>query len=234
MAFHFKQFSIADDQSTMKVGTDAVLLGAWTDVENAENILDIGCGSGVISLMLAQRTNAKIEAIDIDEDSVKQARENFKNSPWADQLEAFHYSLKDFRKTALKKYDLIVSNPPYFINALKSPDKNKNRSKHSGELSYVDLTHNMAQLLSQTGKACLILPSDIESKAFKDLALLEKIHLNKQLLIKPKANKKANRVLMEFSFLKSDLEEDEMYLREDDNQFSETYKSLCKDYYLNR
>ncbi len=232
MAFQFKQFSVEDDKSTMKVGTDAVLLGAWANVENAKNILEIGCGSGVISLMLAQGSKAQIEAIDIDKNSVIQANENFQISPWPNQLNAFHFSLNDFRKEISKKFDLIVSNPPFFNDSLKSPNKNKTRSKHTDELNYSDLAQGIQHFLSPQGKACLVLPYT-ESKTFIELARIEKLFLNNQLLIKPKVDKKPNRVLMEFSFKKSATEENEIYLREADNSFSENYKDLCKDYYLN-
>ncbi len=232
MAFQFKQFSINDDQSTMKVGTDGVLLGAWCDIRNAKSILDIGSGSGLISLMLAQRTEALISAIDIDENSVNQGKQNFQNSDWGNQLTAIHSSLKDFTKSENKKFDLIVSNPPFFINALKSPFKNKTRSKHTDELSYQELAHGIANFMASDGRACLILPYT-ESKFFIDLALIENIYLNKQLIIKPKASRKFNRILMEFSFQKSKLEEKEIYLREENNEYSEAYKSLCKNYYLN-
>ena len=232
MAFQFKQFSIEDDQSTMKVGTDAVLLGSWIHLEDEKSILEIGTGSGIISLMLAQRTSAQIQAIDIDEKSVIQAIHNFQKSPWASQIKVKHCSLSDFTKSESKKFDLIVSNPPFFINSLKSPFKNKNRSKHTDELTYEELAHGIANLLTPKGKASLILPYT-ESKHFIDIALIENIYLNKQLKIKPKDSKKINRVLVEFSFNKSELEENEIYLREENNEFSEAYKTLSKNYYLN-
>lgn len=232
MAFQFKQFSVEDNLSTMKVGTDAVLLGAWTEIKNAENILEIGTGSGVISLMLAQRSEGQIEAIDIDRDSVDQAKENFKNSSWNKRMSASHFSLKDFIKESKNKYNLIVSNPPFFIDSLNSPDKNKTRSKHTNELSYSDLVHGLIHFLSPKGRACLILPHT-ESKSFINLARIENLYLNKQLLIKPKKNKLANRALMEFSFINTAIEVSNIYLREEDNSFSADYKKLCEDYYLN-
>ncbi len=232
MAFQFKQFSVEDNTSTMKVGTDAVLLGAWTNVQNAKNILEIGTGSGVISIMLAQRSEVKIEAIDIDKNSVDQASDNFKNSPWDKHLSAKHFSLKEFMIENKNRYDLIISNPPFFIDSLKSPNKNKTRSKHTDELSYSDLIRGLIHFLSPQGRACIILPYN-ESKSFINLARIEKLYLNKQLLIKPKKDKVANRVLMEFSFKKVSLNETKIYLREIDNSFSDEYKNLSKDYYLN-
>lgn len=232
MAFQFKQFSVEDNKSTMKVGTDAVLLGAWTNVQNAKNILEIGTGSGVISIMLAQRSEVKIEAIDIDKNSVDQASDNFKISPWDKHLSAKHFSLKKFMIENKNRYDLIVSNPPFFIDSLKSPNKNKTLSKHTDELSYSDLIQGLIHFLSPQGRACIILPYN-ESKSFINLARIENLYLNKQLLIKPKKDKVANRVLMEISFKKASLNENEIYLRELDNSFSDDYKNLSKDYYLN-
>ena len=232
MAFQFKQFRVEDDCSSMKVGTDAVLIGAWTYVGNVENILEIGTGSGIISLMLVQRSDAKITAIDIDKNSVTQATRNFNKSPWSKRLKAFHFSLNNFKKGQSEKYDLIVSNPPFFIDSLKSPNKNKTLSKHTDTLSYSDLILGLVHFLSPQGRACIILPFT-ESKSFINHARIENLFLNKQLFIKPKKDKPANRVLMEFSFNKTSLEENEIYLREADNSFSVDYKNLCKDYYLN-
>lgn len=232
MAFQFKQFSVEDNKSTMKVGTDAVLLGAWTETKHSKTILEIGTGSGIISLMIAQRSKAKIEAIDIDEDTVKQANENFQKAEWKERLNAFHYSLNDFKKEQSNKYDLIISNPPFFIDSLKSPNKNKTLSKHSDELSYADLIQGLIHFLSPSGKACIILPYT-ESKSFINLARIENLYLTKQLLIKPKKDKVANRILMEFSFTKTQVLENEIYLREVDNSFSDEYKKLSKEYYLN-
>ncbi len=231
MAFQFKQFKVEDDQSAMKVGTDGVLLGAWIETKNARQILDIGTGSGLIALMMAQKSKAQINAIDIDKQSAKQAQSNFQKSPWKAQLNAEHISLQEFCKNATQKYDLIVSNPPFFVNSLKSPSNNKNRSKHTDELTYEELVHGITNFLTSKGRACLILPY-AESKLFVNIALVENIYLNKRLKIRPKATKEINRVLMEFSFHKTKLKENEIYLREENNKFSEDYDSLCKNYYL--
>ncbi|MCD4665845.1 MAG: methyltransferase [Bacteroidales bacterium] len=119
--FHFKQFNISDENSAMKVGTDAVLLGAWTDISETNNILDVGTGSGIVATILAQRSEANIDAIDIDKGSIDDAENNFDNCPWKNRLTAIHSSLQEYVKFTSKKYDLIVSNPPFFSNSLKSP-----------------------------------------------------------------------------------------------------------------
>jgi tRNA1Val (adenine37-N6)-methyltransferase len=126
--FHFKQFTIYHNLCAMKVGVDGVLLGAWADCRNAGYILDAGTGSGLIALMLAQRSNAIIHAIDIDENSCNQAEINFTNSPFHDRLSVEHISFQNYFPPV--RYDLIVSNPPYFANSLKSPDKNRNLARH--------------------------------------------------------------------------------------------------------
>src|ERR1035437_4301927 len=134
MAFRFKQFIIEDDLSTMKTGTDAILLGAWAEPGKADSILEIGTGCGVISLMLAQKSEAHITAIDIDPDSIVQAESNSMTSPWRDRIKAMNISLQDLTSISEKKYDLILTNPPFFIDFLKSPDERKNKAKHSSDL----------------------------------------------------------------------------------------------------
>lgn len=232
MSFRFKQFNVNDDRATMKVGTDAVLLGSWVNIKNAKNILEIGTGSGVIALMIAQRSLAYIDAIEIDKKSAQQAAENFKNSPWNERLQLYHSSLNAFIENYHKKYNLIISNPPFFINSLNSPKPNKTLSKHTVSLNYSDLLKGIEHFLDKKGRCCLILPVN-ESLVFGNLAQSYGMYLNKQLLIKPKAGLKPNRVLMEFSFTKKRITTDEMFLRETDNSFSTNYRILCKDFYLN-
>ena len=124
--FQFKQFTIHHDRCAMKVGTDGVLLGAWADVNNRQQILDVGTGTGLIALMLAQRSKAHIHAIDIDIDACLQARENITSSPFSQQVEVFHHALHEYRAICSIRYDLIVSNPPYFVNSLKCPNLQRN------------------------------------------------------------------------------------------------------------
>src|SRR5664279_2325982 len=130
MTFRFRQFSVEDDQSTMRIGTDAILLGAWADPSKAERILDIGTGCGVIALMMAQKSNARVDAIDINPESVEQACSNFTNSPWRERLTAFHRSFREHAKTADGAYDIIVTNPPWFTNSLRSNDERRNLARH--------------------------------------------------------------------------------------------------------
>ncbi len=135
-AFQFKQFELFDDRSTMKIGTDAVLLGAWSNVENASRILDVGTGSGIIALMLAQRSNTLVDAIEIDKNSARQAVDNFKLSVWENKLQVYNTSFQTFAASNTSTYDLIVSNPPFFADALKSDKSHRNLARHTDTLSF--------------------------------------------------------------------------------------------------
>lgn len=232
-AFQFKQFSIQDENSAMKVGTDAVLLGAWNNPRNYNSILDIGTGSGIIALMMAQKSFAKIDAIDIDFNSVQDAIINFKNSPWSENLVAIHSSLSDYIKQSENKYDLILSNPPFFNNSLKSSSDRKNLSKHTSTLSHKDLLLGVRNLISINGKFAVIIPYD-QMKSFFNIALIEGLYCYKKLIIYPTPNKPANRIIMEFSLKKENqIMEEELIIRDASGKFSEQYKTLTKDFYIN-
>jgi len=231
--FHFKQFSISDEQSAMKVGTDAVLLGAWTDVSETNNILDFGTGSGIIAIMIAQRAKANIDAIDIDKGSIVDAQNNFSNCPWKNRLTGIHSSLQEYVKNNSKKYDLIVSNPPFFSNSLKSLIYARSLSKHDEKLTHKELLTGVKKLLSCTGRLCVILPVS-EADNFKELALLENLHCSKELQIIPKLNKKPNRIIMEFTYVKPQIiSETNLCIRNLDNSYTKEYIDLTREFYLN-
>lgn len=230
--FQFKQFNVHDENSAMKVGTDAVLLGAWINPTNQKSILDIGTGSGIIALMMAQTSDVQIEAIDIDFNSIQEAKMNFKNSPWSDNLVAIHSSLTDYVKQSKKKYDLILSNPPYFNNSLKSPSDSKNLSKHTSTLTHEELLSGVKKLISPDGIFVVIIPFDLMD-SFKDIALIEGLYCNKKLIIYPIPKKPANRILMQFGLSRPNyLIEDKLIIREDSGHFSKQYKILTRDFYL--
>lgn len=216
----------------MKVGTDAVLLGAWINPRRSKSILDIGTGSGIIALMMAQKSDAKIEAIDIDFDSIQEANTNFNNSSWSNNLNAIHISLSDFAKQTNKKYDLILSNPPYYENSLKSALDKKNLSKHSTTLPHVELLSGVKKLLSNNGRFSVILPYGLMN-SFINTSLIEGLFCNKKFIIYPTPKKPANRILMEFSLNRpSHLNEDELIIRNDLRNFTEEYKIFTRDFYL--
>ena len=155
--FRFKQFAVEQDDVAMKVGTDGVLLGAWANCEGAKRILDIGTGTGVIALQMAQRNaEAQIHAVEIDEAAAKRARANFDNSPWAERLNVEQTAVQEF--SPAEKFDLIVSNPPYFVDSLLPPDTKRSTARHTHDLTFEELDNAVARLLAGDGKFALILP----------------------------------------------------------------------------
>jgi len=230
--FQFKQFEVEDKNCAMKVGTDAVLLGSWVNIENAESALDIGTGSGVIALMLAQRSDAEITGIDIHEPSILDATENFKESPWKSRLMARNFSLQEFVNFNEKKYDLIVSNPPFFSNSLISPSENKSLAKHNQSLSQYELLKSVLTLLKENGKFSVILPAS-EISEFTIKAVKMGFYTKKQLRIFPKTNKAFNRIITTFSLQPFGIcEIEELIIRDQNNNYTSEYKDLTKYFYL--
>ena len=224
----------------MKVGTDGVLLGAWTPVHLPFNhlpftILDVGTGSGLIALMLAQRCpEAQIDAIDIDEAAVEQARENAQISNFKFQISNFVSRLQDWKPQT--KYDLIVSNPPYFQNSLKNPDKGRELARHTDTLSYAELIHHSVRLLNENGQLALILPAEAETE-IRALAQSAGLHLTRATRVYSKENKPAKRTLMAFEKLKIKnyelkIIEDTLVLEDEKGGRSAAYSELTKDFYL--
>ena len=230
--FHFKNFSLNHDNSSMKVGTDGVLLGAWANVTSCNQILDIGTGSGLIALMVAQRTNGKatIDAIDIHEASVNEATANFNNSPWSASLNAFHIAAQNLHID--DKYDLIVSNPPFFINAQKAPSKSRSDARHTDTLSQEALLESVLTLLAPKGRFAVIWPT-AEGELFAALAMAYGMYLNKITEVLPTPQKSTERLLMEFSFQQSEISSDQLVIElEKRHNYSDEYKNLTKDFYL--
>lgn len=231
--FQFKHFSVNDDRSTMKVGTDAVLLGTWIEsLNHSENILEIGCGCGVISLILAQRMPGNnILAIDIDEDSVTQAKENFSNSPFTNTFRTEHLSLQEFAKSTEEQFSLIVSNPPFFQNSLKSSSPKKSIARHTETLSFAELLRAVYQLLDKHGRFCCILPHS-ETKSFLYEAELQQLFCEKLTSVYTNPNKEPQLAL--FSFCKSPgiLTRNDLFIRDKENNYSAEYLTMTKDFYL--
>src|SRR5690606_7529498 len=170
--FKFKQFIIEQDRCAMKIGTDGILLGAWVDLKNPYSILDIGAGTGVIGLMMAQRSNAElIDAIEIDDDAYEQCVDNFENSPWNDRLFCYHASLDEFAEEMQdeEKYDLIISNPPFYTEDFKGSDEVRNQARFADAIPFEDLVENVALLLAEKGQFAVIIPFSEEEK-FLELA----------------------------------------------------------------
>lgn len=233
-SFAFKQFTIKQDKCAMKVGTDAVLLGAWVIPNGSQQILDIGTGTGVIALMLAQKTEAHIDAIDIDENAFLQAQENVKESKFADRISVMHSTLQDYSKATAKKYNLIVTNPPYFEQSLKSTDEHRSFARHADVLPFEDLLDGVIKLLDPKGKFCLILPT-LEAEKFRLLAQKKGLILSKLLRVKSNVKKDIDkRYIMQFEFTPTEFSEKTIAIEEEErHQYTEDYKELTKDYYVN-
>lgn len=215
----------------MKVGTDGVLLGAWIKTNGTKRILDIGTGTGLIALMLAQRSNAIIDAIEIDKDAFEQAKENTATSRWNDRLNIFHSSLQDFSETSKSKYDLIVSNPPFFEGTYKAGTEARSIARHTDEtLSFDDLIKGVKNLLTPDGKFCVILPFK-EGNCFIEKSKAGNLHVQKLTRVKTKSDKQEKRMMIEFSFLKINSIEDDIVIQEEDLSFTKEYIDLTKDYY---
>ncbi len=216
----------------MKVGTDGVLLGAWASTEKVKRALDVGTGTGLIALMLAQRSSAKVDAIEIEEDAVLQARNNFLNSPWKDRLQVYHTSLQDFSSFD-KEYDLIVSNPPYFSVSSLTPPYRRAIARHTDKLSPGDLIACTTKFLAKNGRFAIIYPVN-EFNFFLETASDYNLFMSRYTEVLPTPQKPAKRILAEFSFQKSPFEKNTIVIeRNGRHQFSEEYKSLTEDFYLN-
>lgn len=215
----------------MKVGTDAVLLGAWAEVQPTDWVLDIGTGCGILPLMLAQKGIAKVHAVDLDEASALEAAENFQASQWSRQLFAFHADIRKF--TMQCAYDLIISNPPFFINSYKSDTDRKNQTRHTDtSLSFVELASAVKRLLKPGGRFVLVLP---ERESHDFIPIAEKYHLfvHKCQQIIPMEGKEPNRVNLELRFGKPEsVQVTELVMRKADNSFTEAYNDVVKPYYL--
>jgi len=230
--FEFKQFKIIQDKCAMKVGTDAVLLGAWVNVANVKTILDIGTGTGIISLMLAQKSGAKIDAIDIDKNSYDQAVENVNECKWKDRIHVFHESLQQYSIQSEKKYDLIVSNPPYFVDSSKAQEASRTFARHTDQLHYDELLKGVLKLLNPTGKFYLILPTK-EAEQFREMAEQNKLYLTKQAKVVTRTDKTEKRLLMRYEFTQRAFSEDTIVIEKDErHSYTDQYKELTKDYYL--
>jgi tRNA1Val (adenine37-N6)-methyltransferase len=216
----------------MKVGTDAVLLGAWADVSGAENILDIGTGSGILAIMLAQRCKAKMVGIEIDNAAFLQAQENVSNCPWKDSIALREQSFQEFQVETIMKFNLIICNPPFFINSLKAGNQSRNLARHNGSLSHDDLLNGTLKLLSDEGKLCIIMPND-EGSVFIAEAAGKGLFCVRKTNVRTIPHATVKRILMEFSKLPAPCLEDTINIGTGNHEeYSEKYKSLTKDFYL--
>lgn len=225
--FRFKQFSVAQDRTAMKVGTDGVLLGAWTKAKGAKRILDIGCGTGLLSLMLAQRSDANFTAIEIDPTAALQAKENFANSPWAKNIKLIE---GDFQTTVLsEKYELIVCNPPYF--KAKQRGSARDQARQNSSLPYPILFQKVARYLSADGSFSLSLPADQEAELI-GLAKENELYPKRKLAVKGNKQTPVKRILFEFTFEQGNCEKNTLVIEKSRNHYTDEYAKLLADYLI--
>jgi tRNA1Val (adenine37-N6)-methyltransferase len=232
--FTFKQFTVQQDRCAMKIGTDGVLLGAWAPILNNPNaILDIGTGTGIIALMLAQRSQAlQIDALEIDEKAYEQATDNFENSPWNDRLYCFHAGLDEFIEEPEDEYDLIVSNPPFYTENFKSDNEARDLARFADAMPFEDLMEAAALLLSENGIFAVIIPFK-EEASFIALAEEYELHPIKITRVKGTPTSEAKRSLLAFKrFELPVLLADELIIETARHQYTPEYIKLTKDFYL--
>ena len=220
--FQFKQFTVWHDQCAMKVGTDGVLLGAWASVERARRILDIGTGTGL--------ADAKIVALEIDEAAAGQARENVARSPWQERIEVVQADFKKYRSS--DKFDVIVSNPPYFVDSLECPDRQRAAARHNDSLTYEELLEGVNRLLAADGLFTVVIPTDVVDRV-KAIASMNKLYAIRQLNVITKPGGIPKRTLIAFSFSNRECVIEELLTELARHQYSEEYIALTREYYLN-
>ena len=233
--FQFKQFRITQQHSAMKVTTDGCLFGAWAaekvSLLKPMRILDIGAGTGLLSLMLAQKEeSALIDAVEIDNLAAVEAKDNFTNSPWKDRLNVIESDIKEFSLGEDKRYDFIVSNPPFFDNDLKSNSRKRNLAMHSQSLSLEELLEAIKRLLHVDGSFAILLPNH-RTESFERMALEEGFYLKEKVLVKQTPAHTPFRSMLLFTMSPNELVEKEIIIKESDN-YTATFSYLLKDYYL--
>ncbi|MEI6880280.1 MAG: methyltransferase [Bacteroidota bacterium] len=229
--FQFKQFALLQDKAAMKLGADSVLLGCFTNVEGAERILDIGTGTGILALMMAQKSNAQIDAVEIDQEAFKQAEQNANESIWNDRIRIHHSAIQNFSST--NKYDLIISNPPYYRNAKNMGIENEKRAlaRHDKDLSFEDLCKEAYRLMKNEGMFWLILPHQ-EGLEFIQIAKQHNLQLLHLINIKPKPEKELNRLILAFGKSNKTYLESTFTIYQSNGIATDEYVELTKDFYL--
>jgi tRNA1Val (adenine37-N6)-methyltransferase len=230
--FRFKQFNITDAKCGMKLGTDGVLLGAWTSVDDVHSIMDVGAGCGIISLMLAQRCDASILAVEIDKNASEDCQTNFSESPWASRLTVTNADFNGITSPVNSEgFDLIVSNPPFFNNGITAPSKSRAQARHEQTLTIESLIQGASKLLSANGRLALITPADrCDDIIF--FAEINRLKLCRRCDVIPVINKMPKRILWEFSFRNQRPIMEQLVIRVEDNAFSDKYVELMSDFYL--
>ncbi len=234
MNFRFKQFIVQQELAAMKVGTDSILLGAWANI-NAEvnSILDIGAGTGILSLMCAQRSTATvIDAVELEDNAFVEAVSNFENSPWADRLFCYHSSIQEFALEIDTTYDFIIANPPFFSPSAIQEVSSRTMARQTHLLNHMSLLKAVKSLLHSTGTFAVIIPFDMES-FFCKLATNMGLYVCRTTRVKDTFKAPVKRSLLQFSFQNQFTEEHILILKDKQGVYSEEFKALTQDYYLN-
>lgn len=231
--FKFKHFQVNHSRSAMKVGTDAVLLGAWCHTDGVKRVLDVGTGCGVIALMVAQRNvSARIDAIDIAPGAVEEASRNFQSSPWAGRLSV---RLVDFRTLVEQgdggKFDLIVSNPPYFSNGKLPDGDDRIKARHSTDLTFYNLLSGAASLLEPEGRLSIVTPADCQGEINR-CAAFAGLHLVRMLRVMPTVRADVKRLLWEFKLSPQPFQEQSLVIEKSPLDYTDEYRNLCREFYL--
>jgi len=231
--FQFKQFTVAQDQCAMKIGTDGVLLGAWVSLSNSpQSILDIGAGTGVIALQLAQRSVAEtIDAIEIDDKAYEQCTHNFESSPWADRLFCYHASIQEFVSEIDEQYDLVISNPPFYTDNYTSGNSERNRARFTDALPFEHLLVSAAHLLSKNGTFAVILPKK-EEENFIKIALQYSLFPTRICNVKGTPVSAEKRSLLEFTFQQKKPILETLTIETTRHKYTREYIDLVQDFYL--
>ena len=230
--FRFKQFEIHDELSAMKIGTDGVLLGAWVDIADARSILDVGTGTGLVAIMCAQRNaQARVHGIDIVEVAATEAKQNMARTAWRDRLSAEHADLRNYIPDV--RYDHIVSNPPFFLTTLQSPDAARAMARHADTLPYADLVSAAERLLEPGGRLSVVLPTECAA-TFRRIAF-ERLWLSRITEVVTREGEAPKRTLMEFRLSDSPLmpRADSLTIQTKDGSYTEEYRRLTEEFYLN-
>lgn len=230
--FRFKHFQVKNHISAMKVGTDGVLIGAWANVNDTQSALDIGCGTGLIALMIAQRCNATISGIEIDGLAASECKYNFDNSPWKNRLSLVHADFNSLQNDELK-FDLIISNPPFFTNGITAPDKSRATARHCETLNYESLIAFATKHLSDTGRLAFIAPADKSTEIIKTTNSHNLFISRKTEVFSKPSKSVAVRIMWELSRFDNPPLCSSLFIRNDDNTYHNDYLNLTSDFYLN-